>query len=131
MKIYIDSCIVIYLIEKHPEHSNFLEKKICDSLDDGDEICLSPLVKLECLVKPLKINDIDLLDLFNVFFNQTSILSIPESIYIKAAELRAEFSLKTPDALHIAIASFHNCDELWTNDYRLSSACSNAINILK
>lgn len=129
MRIYIDSCIAIYLIERHQEYALLLEKKINQSIDDGYEICISPLVKLECLVKPLKTNDLELLYLFNEFFNQTTILSIPESIYIKAAEIRAEFSIKTPDALHLAIASHHKCDALWTNDFRLCLASSSAVNI--
>lgn len=130
MRIYIDTCIAIYLIENHHDYGQLLEWQFDAAINEGHEICISPLVKLECLVKPLKTNDLDLLDSFNEFFNQTTILSIPESIYMKAAELRAGYSLKTPDALHIAIASFHGCDGLWTNDNRLCTAFSMAINIL-
>ncbi|TSA37785.1 MAG: PIN domain-containing protein [Methylococcaceae bacterium] len=129
MKIYIDACIAIYLIENHHEYGQLLERQFDAAINKGHEICISPLVKLECVVKPLKTNDLNLLDSFNVFFNQTTILSIPESIYMTAAELRASYNLKTPDALHIAIASFHGCDELWTNDNRLRGAFSKAINI--
>ncbi|MBK9656698.1 MAG: PIN domain-containing protein [Rhodanobacteraceae bacterium] len=38
------------------------------------------------------------------------------------AHLRARFALKPPDALHLACAQFHGCDELWTNDARLAQA---------
>ena len=38
----------------------------------------------------------------------------------EAAQLRADFNaLKTPDALHLATALPHNCDQFWTNDTRL------------
>ncbi|MGL4609627.1 MAG: type II toxin-antitoxin system VapC family toxin [Trueperaceae bacterium] len=36
--------------------------------------------------------------------------------------LRAFHNLKTPDALHLATALHHGCQEFWTNDLRLSKA---------
>jgi predicted nucleic acid-binding protein len=36
--------------------------------------------------------------------------------------VRARFGLKPPDALHLACAQHHGCDELWTNDERLTRA---------
>lgn len=47
---------------------------------------------------------------------------MPESVYLEAAELRARFGLKTPDALHLACAQYHRCGALWTNDDRLTRA---------
>jgi uncharacterized protein len=46
---------------------------------------------------------------------------MPPAIFDLAAELRAQSSLKTPDALHAACAIHHGCDELWTNDGRLAA----------
>ena len=43
-------------------------------------------------------------------------------IYLEAAELRARFGLRTPDALHLACAQHHRCDALWTNDGRFGRA---------
>ncbi len=49
-------------------------------------------------------------------------------VFRNAAQLRADFnSLKTPDALHLAIALHHNCDEFWTNDNRLSSVAPSLV----
>jgi uncharacterized protein len=47
---------------------------------------------------------------------------MPEPVYLQAAELRARFGVKTPDALHLACAQYHRCEALWTNDDRLSQA---------
>jgi predicted nucleic acid-binding protein len=57
-------------------------------------------------------------ELFGVFAS----LAIPESVYLQAAQLRARFSLRTPDSLHLACAQHHRCEALWTNDNRLAQA---------
>ena len=49
-------------------------------------------------------------------------LALPEAVFLAAAQLRARFGLRTPDALHLACAQHHGCDALWTNDDRLASA---------
>jgi len=57
---------------------------------------------------------------------------MPEPVYPQAAMLRARFSLKTPDALHLACAQHHRCTPLWTNDNRLAQASHGlAYNILR
>ena len=53
-------------------------------------------------------------------FSQFVLLDMPESIYLRAAGLRARFGLKLPDALHLACAQQHRCEEMWTNDDRLT-----------
>jgi predicted nucleic acid-binding protein len=49
-------------------------------------------------------------------------LAMPEPVYLQAAQLRARFNLRTPDALHLACAQHHRCAALWTNDDRLAQA---------
>ena len=45
-----------------------------------------------------------------------------DAVFELAATLRARHDLKTPDALHLAAAIHHGCDELWTNDHRFDRA---------
>jgi uncharacterized protein len=49
-------------------------------------------------------------------------LPLPAAVFLQAAQLRAHFGLKTPDALHLACAQHHGCEALWTNDDRLARA---------
>jgi uncharacterized protein len=83
---------------------------------------ISPLVKCECLVGPLERGDPVLerasITLFAVFLS----LAVPEPVYLQAAQLRARFNLRPPDALHLACAQLHRCAALWTNDDRLAQA---------
>ena len=50
--IYLDSCLLIYAIEKDAVFGD----KVIDAIDsaEDEEFAISPLVKLECLVKPLE-----------------------------------------------------------------------------
>ena len=130
-KIYLDACIVIYFVEKHAAYAAKIEALI-NNLGANDTLCFSPLIRLECLVMPLRTNDTTLQSLFESFFKTQKMLEMTVEIYDKAAQLRADFnSLKTPDALHLATALHHNCDEFWTNDNRLNSVVPSLVkNIL-
>ena len=83
---------------------------------------ISPLVKCECLVGPIRRADPGLQRDYFEFFEHHLSLSMPEPVYLQAADLRARFGLRTPDALHLACAQHHRCDALWTNDERLTRA---------
>ena len=48
--------------------------------------------------------------------------TLPEAVFLQAARARAQFGLKTPDAIHLAAAQHHRCAALWTNDDRLAQA---------
>ncbi len=119
-RVYLDTCIVIYFVEKHPIYASEIEASI-NGLRANDALCFSPLVRLECLVMPLRTSDTILQGHFESFFKAQEMLEIREECFDEAARLRADFtSLKTPDALHLATALHHNCDEFWTNDNRLN-----------
>ena len=118
MKIYLDSCIVIYLIERHPLYAAAIEAKLHTTAPA--KLCYTPLVRLECLVMPYRKNDTGLLGLYESFFKAQTSLDLLPAIFDEAARLRATHKgLKTPDALHLAAASHHGCTEFWTNDDRL------------
>lgn len=128
--IYLDACLLIYLAERHSRWG----RPVAEALAAAEEarFAISPLVKLECLVGPTIRGDPVLerayIELFDLFVS----LSMPEPVYLQAAQLRARFSLKTPDALHLACAQHHRCAAVWTNDNRLAQASHGlALNILR
>lgn len=81
---------------------------------------------------PLRTNDTALQNLYESFFKAQEMLEMPVEVFNRAAKIRADFgSLKTPDALHLSTALYHNCDEFWTNDTRLHSVAPQIVkNIL-
>jgi len=86
---------------------------------------------MECLVLPIKKQREDLIAKFCQFFAAHRRLSMPDEVYRRAAELRAHYNLKTPDALHLATAKHYSCTEFWTNDNRLNNAAGSlAVNVL-
>ena len=118
--IYFDSCIVIYLIEPHKLLHDRVEAFFIS--ERPQKICISPLVKAECLVGPMRSGDFALQAAYEEFFSAALTLDMPELVFLNAARLRARFNLKLPDALHLACAQRHACDALWTNDTRLNAA---------
>jgi predicted nucleic acid-binding protein len=128
--IYLDACLVIYLIECHARWG----EPVADAIARAEEarFGISPLVKCECLVGPTKRGDPVLQRAYADLFEQFAPLDMPEAVYLQAAQLRGHFGLRTPDALHLACAQHHRCDALWTNDDRLTQASHGlADNILR
>jgi len=117
--IYLDSCILIYLVESH---ARWGDRVAASMTAPGARFGISPLVKCECLVGPLKRSDPVLERAYREIFGRLLALEMPETVFLQAAQLRAQFGLRTPDALHLACAQHHRCDSLWTNDDRLAKA---------
>lgn len=127
-KVYLDSCIAIYLVEEHRAYCAVIEEALARL---NGIVCFSPLTELECLVLPLRLKRDDLVEKFSRFFALNVQLTMPDIVYREAARLRAEFGLKTPDALHLATTRFHGCSELWTNDDRLAGVAAGvAVNVV-
>lgn len=127
--IYLDTCIVVYTVEDAGGRGDRVRARIAELPDTV--FAISPLVTLECLVGPLRNNDLVLRDFYVNLLEQFRRLSLTETEFIRAAELRARHSLRTPDALHLAVAQTSGCDEVWTNDSRLKAASHGlAVNLL-
>jgi uncharacterized protein len=118
--IYLDACLVIYLAESHAHWGEPVAVAIAQAVEA--RFGISPLVKCECLVPPLQRGDPVQQRAYTELFDQFAPLAMPEPVYLQAAQLRAHFNLKTPDALHLACAQYHGCEALWTNDDRLAHA---------
>ena len=127
-RVYLDTCCVIYLLEDVPLFSKQIRKHMTNNTDAI--LCISPLVRLEALVKPTIDGDIALVADYEFFLAEQHWLSIGDAEFNQALALRARHKIKTPDALHLATAMQHGCIEFWTNDERLQLAATDmAVNI--
>jgi uncharacterized protein len=128
--IYLDACLVIYLVESHRDWGEAVANAMAAATEA--RFGISPLVKCECLVGAIRRGDPVLENAYAEIFDQFALLAMPEPVYLQAARLRAHFALRTPDALHLACAQYHRCAALWTNDDRLAQASHGlGVNILR
>jgi uncharacterized protein len=127
--IYLDSCLVIYWVENHSVFAPRIEQRILQT--PTAEFAISPLVMAEVLVMPFRQNNTALIQRFEAFFANSVLLTLPETVFVQTARLRAIYpSLKMPDALHLAIAQQHGCVAFWTNDDRLQRTVGDyAVNV--
>ncbi|HSI58820.1 MAG TPA: PIN domain-containing protein [Ideonella sp.] len=128
--IYLDSCLLIYAVEQHPVWAATVRAAM--AAEPQGRFAISPLVTMECLVKPLKDGHLALQQRYQTALGLLMPLALGEQVFLQAAQLRAHFGLKTPDALHLACAQHHGCSALWTNDDRLAQAAHGlAKNVLR
>ena len=130
--IYLDSCIVIYLIEGPDPFREICYQALATRKTGGVQLCFTDLTRLECRALPLRKGQQRILEEYDNFFSlpETSRLLINEQVFEIATELRAFQNLKTPDALHLAAAIHHGCTEFWTHDLRLKPAAADRLQIV-
>ena len=121
-RIYLDSCIVIYLHEAEAEIQATIRDRLLPESIERPILHISDLTRLVCRVHPLRLNDTALLADYDLFFSLPAISQIPLStdVFDRATELRAHYGITTPDAIHLAAAIAGECDQFWTNDHRLT-----------
>ncbi len=120
--IFIDTAPLIYFIEGHSQFQGQLLKVFKANEKGHIHFQTSTLTLLEILVKPLRYNRPDLVEKYEDILTNSpyiDIFQIDLSTSKKAAELRANYNLKTPDAIQVATSIHQQADFFWTNDKRL------------
>lgn len=123
---YLDSCMVIGLIEGDAEQRNALKLYLATS----ETVFSSELVRLEARILALRQNQMEYLQLYDAFFSACEFIDLNRSVFDLAARLRVESQLKTPDALHLAAAMEAGCDEFCTNDKQLLKVATQRIKVI-
>lgn len=122
MVVYLDTNIVIYLVENRPIEGPKAAARLAKAYAAGDTMALSDLTRMECLVGPLRSNNAVRLADFNAFFTLSTmnVLRMPPTVFDRAARVRAVLGFKAADSLHLACAAEHGCGLFLTNDARLA-----------
>lgn len=129
-RVYLDTCCVIYLLEQVQPFSTLIRQHLANNLDAV--LCVSPLVRLESLVKPSIDGNQALVEDYEIFLTDQQWLTIDDNVFARALNLRIKHKIKTPDALHLATAIENGCSEFWTNDDRLNKVAKHlAVNIFQ
>ena len=111
---------MIYLLQRVEPHHDKVARLVDAASPVG--VAISQLVIAEALVGVLRKGNPQLLEAFEDFFADVTVLDLDQAVFRKAASIRAATGLKLPDALHVACAIQHGCESLWTNDDRLNAA---------
>jgi predicted nucleic acid-binding protein len=130
MLIYLDTAIVIYVIEGVPAFRGRALARLLAAHNAGDGLMTSDLTRAECLVKPIRAGDNQLQMDYLTFLNQTIVVSHDAAVFDVMAAIQANTAYKTPDALHLATAVHNHCDLFLTNDNRLAGFAQIAVELL-
>ena len=103
MLIYCDSVILIYFFD----HVGALQVRAASRLGAlhtaADRLAVSDLVRMECRVMPVRLGDSTKLALFDSFFSQPDVASVPltTAVFNRATDIRAHTAsrLSTPSIL--------------------------------
>ena len=117
--VYVDTNSVIYRVERIEPYLT-ASKPLWDALDGGKiEVVTSDLSLLEVLVKPLRDGNVTLVNLYRTVVLGTAGLTahpVTRSILEEAARIRAQYGLKSPDAIHAATSLAAGAARFITND---------------
>lgn len=132
MLIYLDSNMVIYLIEQPALFGPKASARLTALLAAGDKIIVSDLTPLECRSKPLAAADLLILRDYDYFFAHIAhqIGCLTTSVCDRATDIRGRYGFKTADALHLAAAVEAGCSTFLTNDVRLNRFADLTVEVL-
>ena len=132
MLIYCDSAIFIYFLDHVGIFQACAAHRLAVLQIAGDQVVISDLIRLECRVGPLRLNDAAKLALFDGFFAQTNVEKAPLTtpVFDRAAVIRANHGFKALDAINLAAAVEYGCDRFLTNDVRLARFTDVTVEIL-
>jgi len=119
VRLGFDTAPFIYFIERHPKYVDVM-REVIRRIDSGAIASYgSALTLTEVLTKPKRVGDAKLESEYRDLLLHSrgfTLLPIGAVIAEQAADLRARYTLKTPDALQIAAALSAGCEAIMTND---------------
>lgn len=106
-RVGLDTNILIYFVQAHPRYGAWCAT-LFDRIERGRTVAVTSTVSLlEALVQPYTLQDDRLIQTFYALlpaYPGLAWLPLDLTIADKAAELRARYRLRTPDAIQLATA---------------------------
>ena len=120
-RLGMDTDAIIYFVEADATHGHLLSS-VFSRIDTGQITGITSTIALtETLVRPLRSKDTaQQQKIKSLLLNSRNMISVPvnDTIAEMAADLRARYNMRTPDALHAATAISSGCDAFLTNNGR-------------
>ncbi|MBN8591917.1 MAG: PIN domain-containing protein [Anaerolineae bacterium] len=118
----LDTAPLIYYLELNTTYLPRLDIVFNEIGQGHIQVYTASITLTEVLTKPIREGNQQLQMSYRNLLTSTNniaLISINPTIAERAAELRARYNLKTPDALQIAVALYQQCDAFLTNDLGL------------
>jgi len=129
-RAFWDTNLFIYLIEENPLYLGKIDTLLSYLDNEGYEIITSTLTVGEILTKPYKDGRLDLVQKYQIFFEDIFLVDLDRHTASRFAQMRAQCNIKTPDAVQIASAIQGGADLFVTNDERLQRCARDDFKIL-
>jgi len=117
--VYFDTAPIIYYVEDVAPYADLLEP-VFQAIKSGSlRACTATLTLTETLVVPYRNKNTVLLEKIEALLTKTpdlTLLPLTPEIARETAKIRAEFSIKTPDAIQFATARVNDVNYFLTND---------------
>lgn len=113
---YLDSCVYIAHFEGLPIYKTILARHLAQLAQGGWLSCISEIVILEVLAKPLQNQQDTLAQHYQKLFQTLRILENYPQLFTDALHIMQTEHLKIIDALHVAIAVHHDCQLFVSSD---------------
>lgn len=114
-----DTAPLIYFVERHPAYGS-LVRVAFERAEAGEvELFTSTLTLTEVLARPLEMQAEEVAKAYKTILLESPhlhVFDVDTRIAERAAELRARYGLKTPDAIQISVAIQAGCEAFLTND---------------
>lgn len=118
-RLCVDTMPFIYFVEQNPAYFKKVRMVLTQITNGNIEGVSSVNTLTEVLTLPIRLGRTDLEQAYRQILLQGKnfrLISINETIASRAVHLRAQYNLKTPDALQIATAVEAGCEAFLTND---------------
>ena len=123
-RIYLDANLYIYAFEGIETYRTRMAGLLAAIDRQGIRVVASELLFTELLPRPMKEGRQDLAERYLDLFRSTRHIHLAPvdcRVILRSVHLRADFGLRSMDALHLATALIiHDCETFVTNDQRLA-----------
>ena len=130
-RLYLDTNLYVYLLEGIEPHRQRMADLTAEIERRDIAVIASELIFAELLPRPIRDGRRDLVERYLDLLQRTpriTLVPVDRRVILRAVHLRADFGLRSMDALHVATALVHACETFLTNDQRITAG--NRIRVL-
>ena len=119
-RVYLDTNILIYLVEKNAAYHRLVHGLVRNLTREGVDLVSSEMVISECMMGAVRRENEAVLVAYERFFDGDrggiDLQPVSSRVLWTAPQVSLDFKRDLPDAIHFATALDQGCDAFLTND---------------